>query len=86
MAKKDPKNQPKQPNVVNHNDTTSATGTRVAFREFIELTDLSTIKNFITSAASSYEGENLKFLWGHAFKEGLIAGHQLYGKTEERLK
>ena len=64
----------------------TALATRVAFREFIELADLSTIKIFITTAASSYEGENLKFLWGRAFKEGLIAGHQLYGKTEERLK
>jgi hypothetical protein len=65
-------------------DTSSAT--RVAFWEFIELADLNSIKVFITTAASSPEGENLKLLWGRAFKEGLIAGHQLYGKTEERLK
>jgi hypothetical protein len=60
--------------------------TRVAFREFIELADLGAIKTFITTAASSSEGENLKLLWGRAFKEGLMAGHTLYGKTEERLK
>ena len=60
--------------------------TRVAFREFIELADLSTIRIFITTASSSPEGENLKLLWGRAFKEGLISGHQLYGKTEERMK
>jgi hypothetical protein len=95
MAKKVPKNQLKRPNVANHADTslpvdtgtaTTTSATHVAFRQFIELADLSTIKIFITTAASSYEGENLKFLWGRAFKEGLIAGHQLYGKTEERLK
>ena len=66
--------------------TISSEATRVAFREFIELADRNAIKNFIALASLSPEGENLKLLWGRAFKEGLIAGHQLYGKTEERLK
>ena len=65
---------------------TSTLPTHVAFRKFIELADLNSIKIFITTASSSSEGENLKLLWGHAFKEGLSAGHQLYGKMEERLK
>jgi hypothetical protein len=56
------------------------------FREFIELADLNSIRVFITTASSFPDGENLKLLWGRAFKEGLIAGHQLYGKTEEKLK
>ena len=59
--------------------------TRVAFQEFIELADLETIKHFLTAAASSPEGENLRLLWARAFKEGLTIGHQLYGKTEEKL-
>jgi hypothetical protein len=68
-------------------DTLSAaSATRIQFRDFIELADLNTVKNFITTATSSPEGENLKLLWGRTFKEGLITGHQLYGKTEERLK
>jgi len=67
-------------------NTSSATVTRVAFREFIELADRNAIKTFIATASSSPEGENLRLLWGRAFKEGLMAGHQLYGKTEEKLK
>src|SRR6266567_4776549 len=59
--------------------------TRVAFREFIELANLSTIKCFLDTAASSPEGENLRLLWARAFKEGLTIGHRLYGKTEEKL-
>lgn len=47
---------------------------------------LTSIKFFITAAALSPEGKNLKLLWGCAFKEGLIAWHHLYGKTEKRLK
>lgn len=97
MAKKSSKKQPKQPNAANVGDTATAqsittlpdntsSATRVAFREFIELADFSSIKNFITTSSSSPDGENLKLLWGRAFKEGLIAGHKLYGKTEERLK
>ena len=97
MAKKSSKKQPKQPNAANVGDTATAqsitallddtsSATRVAFCEFIELVDLSSIKVFISTAASSPEGENLKLLWGCAFKEGLTAGHLLHGKTEERLK
>jgi hypothetical protein len=59
--------------------------TRTAFREFIELADLKSIKHFLDTAASSPEGENLRLLWARAFKEGLTIGHQLYGKTEEKL-
>jgi hypothetical protein len=65
------------------NDTSA---TRVQFRDFIELADLNAIRIFITTASLSPEGENLKLLWARAFKEGLMAGHILYGKTEERLK
>jgi hypothetical protein len=103
MAKKSPKNQPKQPSVANHSNisppvdastatiippdnTSESSPTCVAFREFIKLADLNSIKIFITTATSSSEGKNLKLLWGCAFKEGLMAGHALYGKTEERLK
>ena len=66
-------------------DSTSS-ATHVAFHKFIELADLNTIKIFITTASSSPEGENLKLLWARVFKEGLMAGHQLYGKMEEKLK
>jgi hypothetical protein len=100
MAKKSPKNQPKQPSMANHSNisphvdastatiippdnTSESSPTHVAFREFIKLADLNSIKIFITTAASSSEGENLKLLWEYAFKEGLITGHQLYGKTGE---
>ena len=75
-----------QPASIVQTDTLASPATRVAFREFIELADLNSIKVFITAASSSSEGENLKLLWGRAFKEGLVAGHKLYGKTEERLK
>src|SRR5271168_3273196 len=76
----------------NHTDSPSnntlslASATRTEFRNFIELADSETIKHFVTIAASSPEGENLKFLWARAFKEGLVAGHALYGRTEEKLK
>jgi hypothetical protein len=73
-------------NISPPDDTSESSATHVVFQEFIELADLSSIKVFITTASSSPEGENLKLLWGRAFKEGLIAGHKLYGKTEERLK
>src|SRR5271168_1828805 len=69
-----------------NNTSSSASATRTEFRNFIELADSETIKHFITIAASSPEGENLKFLWARAFKEGLVAGHALYGRTEEKLK
>jgi len=59
--------------------------TCITFHEFVELADLQSIKQFLDTAASSPEGENLKILWARAFKEGLIVGHQLYGKTEEKL-
>jgi hypothetical protein len=72
--------------IASRDDTSSVTHTRIAFSEFIELADLSAIKMFIITAASSSEGKNLKLLWARAFKEGLISGHQLYGKTEEKLK
>jgi hypothetical protein len=63
----------------------SASATRVAFREFIELADLESIKHFLTAAASSPEGENLRRLWDRAFKEGLRVGHQLYVETVGKL-
>src|SRR5271168_2446188 len=69
-----------------NNTSSSASATRTEFRNFIELADSETIKHFVTIAASSPEGENLKFLWARAFKEGLVAGHALYGRTEEKLK
>src|ERR1700678_1330675 len=69
-----------------NNTSSSASATHTEFRKFIEHADLETIKHFLTIAASSPEGENLKFLWARAFKEGLVAGHALYGRTEEKLK
>src|ERR1700678_944870 len=69
-----------------NNTSSSASATRTEFRNFIELADSETIKHFVTIAASSPEGENLKFLWARAFKKGLVAGHALYGRTEEKLK
>src|SRR5271155_3425639 len=62
-----------------------ASATRVAFRHFIEIAELGNIKLFLETAASTSDGENLRLLWAHTFKEGLMAGHQLYGKTVERL-
>src|ERR1700678_956524 len=68
------------------NDISSpASATRVAFRHFIEIAELGNIKLFLETAASPSDGENLRLLWVRAFKEGLMAGHQLYGKTVERL-
>jgi hypothetical protein len=62
-----------------------APATRIAFRDFIELADLESIKQFLTAAASSQEGENLRCLWDRAFKEGLRVGHQLYVETVGKL-
>src|SRR5271155_5739912 len=68
------------------NDISSpASATRVAFRHFIEIAELGNIKLFLETAASTSDSENLRLLWARAFKEGLMAGHQLYGKTVERL-
>src|ERR1700678_1999089 len=62
-----------------------ASATHVAFRHFIEIAELGNIKLFLETAASTSDGENLRLLWARAFKEGLMAGHQLYGKTVEKL-
>src|SRR5271155_5205818 len=62
-----------------------ASATHVAFRHFIEIAELGNIKLFLETAASTSDGENLRLLWARAFKVGLMAGHQLYGKTVERL-
>lgn len=54
-------------------DTPSAApATRVAFREFIEIANLESIKQFLTTASSSPDSQNLKLLWARAFKEGYI--------------
>src|SRR6202522_2811572 len=65
--------------------SSTASATRVAFRHFTEIAELGNIKLFLETAASTSDGENLRLLWARAFKEGLMAGHQLYGKTVERL-
>ena len=44
--------------------------THITFCEFIELADFDTIKLFLTTAASTPEGQNLKHLWDHAFEKG----------------
>src|SRR5271168_3700042 len=61
------------------NDITSpAPATCVAFRNFIEITELGDIKIFLETAASTSDSKNLKTLWARAFKEGLRVGHELY--------
>ena len=93
MAKKSAKHQSKPTNTslptaiaTNITPLDNTSPTHVAFHEFIELADLNSIRIFITTASLSPEGENLKLLWARAYKEGLIAGHALYGKMEEKLK
>src|ERR1700678_2167090 len=51
---------------------------RVTFREFIAIAELGNIKDFLETAASTSDGENLKILWARTFKEGLRVGHELY--------
>ena len=91
MAKKSSKKQPKQPNAANVGDTATAqsitallddtsSATRVAFCEFIELVDLSSIKVFISTAASSPEGENLKLLWERASRKVSLRGIYYMGR------
>jgi hypothetical protein len=58
---------------------------RVAFRDFIKIAELGNIKLFLETAASTLDSKNLKLLWARTFKEGLRVGHELYGKTVERL-
>ena len=48
--------------------------THIVFHQFIELANLNTITLFLTTAASTPDGENLKFLWKQAFKEGQKVG------------
>jgi len=48
--------------------------THVMFHQFIELANLNTITLFLTTAASTPDGEDLEFLWKHAFKEGQRVG------------
>ncbi|KIM37020.1 hypothetical protein M413DRAFT_448748 [Hebeloma cylindrosporum] len=70
---------------VNALSTTSTT--LVAFREFIELADLESIKQFLIAASSSPDGENLKLLWARAFKEGFTVGQGSSADTlEEKLE
>ena len=67
--------------------TATAPATALAFREFIEIADLPSVKLFLdTAASSSPEGQNLHLLWARAFKEGLLAGHNLYGLTVEKVE
>ncbi|KIM35515.1 hypothetical protein M413DRAFT_32457 [Hebeloma cylindrosporum] len=67
--------------------SSTAPTTRVAFREFIELADLESIKLFLTAAAATPDGENLKLLWARAFKEGFLMGQGSSADTlEEKLE
>ncbi|KIM45019.1 hypothetical protein M413DRAFT_24288 [Hebeloma cylindrosporum] len=65
------------------NTASTASTTRIAFREFIELADLESIKQFLVAASSSPDGENLKLLWARAFKEGFLVGQ---GSSTEILE
>ena len=56
------------------NTPSAAPATHIAFCEFIELADLESIKQFLTTASSSPDGQNFKLLWARAFKEGYIVG------------
>src|SRR5271168_1498475 len=68
------------------NDNSSpASATRIAFREFIQLANLDDVEDFIDAAASTSDGSNLKLLWKHAFEEGLRVGRQLYVGAVDKL-
>ena len=68
-----------------NNTLSSASATHVAFRDFIEITELGNIKTFLKTAASTLDSENLRLLWARTFKEGLKVGHQLYVGAVEGL-
>ena len=58
-------------NIISPSDTPSpAPATHVAFREFIELANLESIKLFLSTVVSTAEGRNLEHLWDRAFEEG----------------
>jgi hypothetical protein len=54
--------------------------TFVAFREFIDLADLESVKHFLATAASTSEGQNLELLWDRAFEEGKRALRRILEK------
>jgi hypothetical protein len=61
-----------------NNIPSPAPAAHIAFREFIAIAKLGNIKDFLKTAASTSDGENLKLLWARTFKEGLRVGHELY--------
>src|ERR1700678_3566776 len=61
-----------------NNIPSPAPAAHIEFREFIAIAELGNIKDFLETAASTSDGENLKLLWARAFKEGLKVGHELY--------
>jgi hypothetical protein len=56
-------------------DTASQTSASlVEFSNFIELANIEAINYFLTTAASTLEGQNLELLWKRAFQEGQKVG------------
>jgi len=66
-------------------NSSPASATRIAFREFIQLANLDDVADFIDAAASTSDGGNLKLLWKRAFEEGLRVGRQLYVGAVNKL-
>ena len=66
-------------------NSSPASATHIAFREFIQLADLDDVADFIDAAASTSDGGNLKLLWKRAFEEGLRVGRQLYVGAVNKL-
>ena len=63
-----------QPSATLPTSALTTPATHVVFHQFIELANLNTITLFLTTATSTPDGKNLKFLWEWAFEEGQKVG------------
>jgi hypothetical protein len=81
MAKKSSKKQPASTSGVDAN----APATRLSFFNFITIATTEDIENFINIAATTPEGENLKYLWERAYKEGFENGQKVIQPTLQRI-
>ena len=82
MAKKSSKNQPKRPSTTDFNNaappavTTTNQPVSISFLNFITIATTENFKKFLKFAATTPEGENLVYLWKHAYEDGFENGRK----------
>src|SRR5277367_2036719 len=65
--------------------STSSSATGYTFREFIEIANSDTVRQFIKTAVFLPDAENLELLWNRAFRDGYLNGRvEFYSTGLER--